>query len=178
MKDNVSVKRSGIVALGGMIAAVSVVLMLLTVYIPLLEQALPALAGVLLIAAVIETGAGWAFVIYIAVGLLSLLFAFNNGAAFYYILFFGLYTIVKSFIERIPIKPLQWVVKLLFFNMCAVAVYFVIFVWILHLPDSVFKYGYAATLAVINVVFIVYDIALSRLVVTYRTRIRKLFRKL
>jgi hypothetical protein len=177
LKDNVRVKRSNIVALGGMIAAVSVVLMLLTVYIPLLEQALPALAGVLLIAAVIETGTGWAFVIYTAVGLLSLLFAFQNGAAFYYILFFGQYTIVKSFIERIPQKPLQWVVKIILFNVCAVAVYFVVLL-VAGLPQNVFVYGYPVTIALINVMFIVYDIALSRLVVTYRTRIRKLFRRL
>jgi hypothetical protein len=176
MELNLREKRANIVALGGIIAAMSLVLMLLSRLIPFTEMALPALAGVLLISAVLEAGAGWAFVMYIAVGLLSLFFALSNGAALYYILFFGHYTIIKSFVERIPNKPLQWVVKLLIFNVCAVAVYFMMTVFV-GLPEKLFNYGMPVLLVLINAVFILYDIALSRLIVTYFHRIRKIIRR-
>jgi hypothetical protein len=169
-------KKANIVALGGMLTAMSLLLMLLTRVIPFSEQALPAIAGVLLISAVLEAGAGWAFVIYLAVALLSLFFAFQNGAALYYILFFGHYTIIKSYIERIKIKPLQWVVKILLFNVCAVASYYAM-IAVTGIPDALTKYGLPITLGLINVVFILYDIALSRLVVMYVTRIRKNFKR-
>jgi hypothetical protein len=169
-------KKSNIVALGGMIAALSLVLMMLTLFIPFSEQALPAVAGVLLITAVLEAGPGWAFVIYIAVGLLSLFFALQNGASLYYILFFGHYTIIKSYVERLPNKLLQWVVKLLIFNICAAAVYYLVAL-VTGIPVDIYKYSLPVTLVLFNIVLILYDIALSRLVVLYYYRIRKLFKK-
>lgn len=49
------------IALGGMITALSVLLMFLTGLFPMATYALPAIAGVLLISAVIEIGSGYAF---------------------------------------------------------------------------------------------------------------------
>jgi hypothetical protein len=170
----VNKKRANIVALGGMISALSLLVMLLTRIIPFTEQAMPAIAGVLLLAAVMELGPGWSFVVYIAVSLLSMLFAAQNGAAFYYLLFFGHYTILKNYIEHIHNRIFQWVVKLALFNFCAVIVYFVT-MWVSGVPESITKYGLPITMALINVVFILYDIALSRLVVTYAARLGKLF---
>ena len=171
------VKRSDIVAFGGVLTGLSLLLILLTRVIPFTEMALPAVAGALLIAAVIELGAKWSVVIYAAVGLFSLIFTFDNGAAFYYIVFFGLYSIVKNYIEHIRSKLLQWVVKIVFFNLCAAALYFIIAA-VSGLPAFVTRYGLMIALALSNAVFIVYDIALSRLIVTYITRLRsKFFRR-
>ena len=51
--------KSGKIALGGLLTALGVVLMFLTGLIPIGTYALPAIAGVLLIVAVIEIGAKW-----------------------------------------------------------------------------------------------------------------------
>ena len=164
------------VALGGMMAALSLILMLLTRVIPFSEMALPAVAGVLLIAAVLEVGAAWSFAIFAAVGLLSLFFAFQNGAAFYYVLFFGPYPIVKSYIERLKSRPVQWTVKILLFNICALLLYLAS-AKIFGVPDALIKYGWALSALVVNATFVIYDIALSRLVVLYVYRIRKRLKK-
>lgn len=156
-----------------MLAAVSLTLMLLTRAVPFSEMALPAIAGVLLIFAVMEMGAGWALVIYVAVSLLSLLVAFSNGAALYYIFFFGLYPILKSCLERIPSRPAQWILKLLLFNACAAALYFLT-VKLFGMPGAVTRYGLALVAAVVNLTFIVYDFALSRLIVLYVYKIRRM----
>lgn len=165
-------KRTFAVALGGMVAAASVILMLMTGLFPFATLALPALAGALLLASVLETGPLWAIAVYAAVGILSLLVAPDREAAVYYILLFGHYPIVKNFIERIRLRPVQWVLKIAAFNLCGVAAY-LISLKLLGVRDDLIKYGYPLAFAAANITFILYDFALTRLIVTYTVRIRK-----
>lgn len=170
-------KKSEIVAFGVVLTGLSLLLILLTRAIPFAEMALPAVAGALLIVGVMELGPKWSAVIYAAVSLFALIFTFDNGAAFYYIVFFGLYSIVKNHIEHLHSKPLQWVVKIIFFNLCAVALYFIISA-VSGLPSAFAKYGLPIIAVAANAIFIVYDIALSRLIVTYVFKLRnKIFKR-
>ncbi|MFQ9846006.1 MAG: hypothetical protein ACLRXC_03500 [[Clostridium] leptum] len=116
--------KSGKIALGGLLTALGVVLMFLTGLIPIGTYALPAIAGVLLIVAVIEIGAKWAWMIYAAVAVLSLLFAADKEAALLFVLFFGYYPVLKSFLERISNKVLSWISKFAVFNVAVVACFF------------------------------------------------------
>ena len=162
--------KSGKIALGGMLTALGVVLMFLTGLIPIGTYALPAIAGVLLIVAVIEIGAKWAWMIYAAVAVLSLLFAADKEAALLFVLFFGYYPVLKSFLERISNKVLSWISKFAVFNVAVVACFFLA-VNFLQLPkDSFTVFGiYLPWVFLIlgNAVFLIYDIALSGLVATY-----------
>ena len=115
--------KSGKIALGGLLTALGVVLMFLTGLIPIGTYALPAIAGVLLIVAVIEIGAKWAWMIYAAVAVLSLLFAADKEAALLFVLFFGYYPVLKSFLERISNKVLSWISKFAVFNVAVVYVF-------------------------------------------------------
>lgn len=162
--------KSGKIALGGLLTALGVVLMFLTGLIPIGTYALPAIAGVLLIVAVIEIGAKWAWMIYAAVAVLSLLFAADKEAALLFVLFFGYYPVLKSFLERISNKVLSWISKFAVFNVAVVACFFLA-VNFLQLPkDSFTVFGFYLPwvfLILGNAVFLIYDIALSGLVATY-----------
>ena len=162
--------KSGKIALGGLLTALGVVLMFLTGLIPIGTYALPAIAGVLLIVAVIEIGAKWAWMIYAAVAVLSLLFAADKEAALLFVLFFGYYPVLKSFLERISNKVLSWISKFAVFNVAVVACFFLA-VNFLQLPEDSFTvFGiYLPWVFLIfgNAVFLIYDIALSGLVATY-----------
>lgn len=162
--------KSGKIALGGLLTALGVVLMFLTGLIPIGTYALPAIAGVLLIVAVIEIGAKWAWMIYAAVAVLSLLFAADKEAALLFVLFFGYYPVLKSFLERISNKVLSWISKFAVFNVAVVACFFLA-VNFLQLPEDSFTvFGFYlpwAFLILGNAVFLIYDIALSGLVATY-----------
>lgn len=153
-----------------MVAAISVVFMLLTRFLPYLDITFTAIAGILLAVIVIEAGEKWAFLVYITVGLLSLLLS-TYGAAFYYILFFGPYPILKSFFERISSKILQWAIKIICFNICAAILYFVLAA-VTGLPEAIAKYGLIISGIVVNICFIIYDIALSKLIYFYANSIR------
>ena len=162
--------KSGKIALGGLLTALGVVLMFLTGLIPIGTYALPAIAGVLLIVAVIEIGAKWAWMIYAAVAVLSLLFAADKEAALLFVLFFGYYPVLKSFLERISNKVLSWISKFAVFNV-AVGACFFLAVNFLQLPEDSFTvfgiYLPWVFLILGNAVFLIYDIALSGLVATY-----------
>ena len=162
--------KSGKIALGGLLTALGVVLMFLTGLIPIGTYALPAIAGVLLIVAVIEIGAKWAWMIYAAVAVLSLLFAADKEAALLFGLFFGYYPVLKSFLERISNKVLSWISKFAVFNVAVVACFFLA-VNFLQLPEDSFTvfgiYLPWVFLILGNAVFLIYDIALSGLVATY-----------
>ena len=162
--------KSGKIALGGLLTALGVVLMFLTGLIPIGTYALPAIAGVLLIVAVIEIGAKWAWMIYAAVAVLSLLFAADKEAALLFVLFFGYYPVLKSFLERISNKVLSWISKFAVFNVAVVACFFLaVNFW--QLPEDSFTvfgiYLPWVFLILGNAVFLIYDIALSGLVATY-----------
>ena len=89
-----------------------------------------------------------------------------------FVAFFGHYPILKLFLERIRPRVLEYVLKIVCFNVCIVAAYMVI-IFLFQMPDilaemGVFgKYSVLAILGLGNVVFIVYDFATTRLVSAY-----------
>lgn len=163
-----SVKK---VALGGMIAALSIVLMMLTGLIPMAEFALPALAGVLFIVLVIEISPRWAFLVYIAVAILSLLLAPSKDSAVFFTTFLGWYPIVKSKLESIRKPVLEWVWKMLIFNF-SIGVGLAAAIFLFRLDDYMGILQSSAWVLILgwiflNGVFVIYDIALTRLITAY-----------
>ncbi len=175
-------RNSSKTALGGMIAALSVTIMLLTSVITSLQFALPAMAGALLILIVIEINKGWATCTYVTVSILSFLILPNKEAAMVYFAFFGCYPIIKPILERnIKINALCYFLKFMFFNATAIGAYAVI-IYVMGIPiEGMEKFGaYAipALLLLANIMFISYDICLTRLVTLYLNKWQRKFRKL
>lgn len=168
------------ITLGGIVAALSIVIMFLSGVIPIGTYALPALAGILLIAVVIEAGRSFAAAVFAAVVLLSFFVSPDKETALCYAIFFGYYPILKSIFESINNKALQIILKLLVFNTAALASYFIA-VNLLSVPADTFYIGKLnlplLLLAVGNIMFIVYDFALTLLISTYFKRLRKIFQK-
>lgn len=174
-------KQSSKTALGGIVSALSVVLMLMTAVIPFMSYALPLMAGALLILMVIEINKSWAFIVYVAVSLLAVFVVPDKEAAVFYVAFFGYYPIIKSTLEKHLPRVLEWVVKFFIFNAAVIAAYFFT-VKVLGIPFDDMgewgKYGVFALLAVANVTFLVYDIMLTKLVTLYLYKFRKSFKKI
>lgn len=174
-------KQTSKTALGGIVSALSVTLMLLTAVIPFMTYAIPLLAGALLILMVIEINKKWAFFVYAAVSLLSVFVVPDKEAATFYIAFFGYYPIIKSSLEKhLPIV-VEWLVKLVIFNAAVVGAYFVS-VKLLGIPfedmQELGKYGIPLVLALANFTFVMYDIMLTKLVTLYLCKFRKTFKKI
>jgi len=163
-------KTSVKVSLGGVVAALSLVLMLLTSIIPFGTYAFPAFAGILLVLLVFNLGYAYAFAVYFVTAALSFLLVTDKEAALYYAMFLGFYPILKGVIERIPSKPVQYIVKLALFNVCMIAAFY-IGISLLSIPKESFNlfgvYLPWVFLILGNIVFIIYDLCITRLVTLY-----------
>ncbi len=179
--NNKKIKSSAKTAIGGVIAALSVVLMFLTSVIPSMTYALPALAGILLIIIVIEIDKKWAFGVYAVVSILSILLIADKEAAVMYIMFFGYYPIIKAVFESRFKNTVCWVLKLITFNISMV-IAFLITTYVFNIPfDEMEEYGAIAAfglLGVGNIVFVIFDFALSNLVKLYMLKWRKHFNRI
>jgi hypothetical protein len=161
------------VALGGIVSSFCLLSMFLTGVFPLLYLVLPMIAGVLLLIVMEEVNAQWAWLTYGAVGLLSLFVTYDKEAAMIFIMFFGSYPILHRYLNRIPLRLLRLVIKLLLFNGCMIA-YFYINVYLFGLTDLIEacedfgRYGAPIMLAVLNPFFLMYDKSLDGLCALYR----------
>ena len=164
------------IALGGVITALAVVCMLVTSVIPVATYSCPILSGMLLLVIVIEINSKWAFCVYSAISILSILIVPDKEAVVYFVTLFGYYPILKQLIERRSSKIYQWILKLIVFNVAAIAAFFVT-VSLLNVPKESFSIGgvYLPLVFLIagNFIFILYDTALSGVITMYITRLRK-----
>ena len=175
-------------AIGGMAVALSVVLLIPTA-LDIFVYALPAIAGFLTLFCVIELGKSWAFGVYFATALLSLLLVPNKEAAVMYTAFFGYYAIVKALLESKMPWLVEYLLKFLVFNMSVVLAYLVL-IYLFGMPlDDVLgidgdvwwsKYALPVMLILGNVVFLAFDFALTRMAMVYlkvlQPKLHKLFR--
>ena len=174
-KDNrTNTKRLTVCA---MLAALGVALLYMGAIIEVVEISMAVLASLLCVVAVIEYGGRWPWMIYAVTAVLALVLLPNKTAAVYYAVFFGFYPILKEKLEKLP-RLLSWVLKEIVFN-AALAAVVVVSVWVLLtenntlLSQPIFIVG---ALVLAELVFVLYDIALTRLITFYIVALRKRFR--
>lgn len=156
-------KQSKNIALGGVMAALAVVIMCLGGMIPLATFICPALCLLMvkLIHGMTNVRIAWAW--YGAVALLSVLMSPDKEAAAVFVCL-GYYPIIKPKMDKWPAK---WLWKLLFFNVVILAMYGVL-IYVIGMPELAEEYQDAGlimtivTLLLGNVTFVMLDILLGR----------------
>lgn len=183
MKMSTSAKT----AMGAMVTALSVVILIPSA-MQVFVYALPAMAGMLTMFAVVEIDKKWAIGSYVATSFIGLLFVANKEAVMYYVAFFGYYPVLKAVLEsRLP-RVAEYVLKFLCFNV-SIILSGVVLVKVFGMPyeelmgidgESAFftKYALPIMLLLGNIVFILYDISLTRLLTAYIYVWQKKFHKL
>lgn len=157
-------KTSDRVALGGIVAALCIVIMFLTGVVPALYIVSPMAAGLLMVILVEEVSVSWAWLTYLAVSLLSLIVTFDKDAALMFILFFGYYPILRLSVEKIRVKPVKTLCKYLLFNVFLV-IDWILTVYLLGLPtfEDTGPVMYTVLIIAFNIIFYFYDRILSRM---------------
>jgi len=165
-------------ALSGVFAGLTLALMWVFSFVPSLEYAIPALAGMISLLMVLELNHIWAIAVYGVAAMLSCLLLPDKGTAVVYTLFFGYYPILKSLLEQYLPKWLSWFCKFAAFNAAAIGLYFLV-TKVFGLPFDNFgeafgKYALLFMLAVLNAVFFVYDLfVLTTFTMLYERRWQK-----
>lgn len=150
-------------ALVGVLAAGSLALLWITCLSPSGRLGLDAVAGLFPMAAVMAAGRTAGYMCWAAAGVLGLILLPDKGVALMYLLFFGLYPVLKSRFEGEKSLSLSWILKLGYFNLVLAIFWFVLRA--LFLPNLPVWLDQSWMIWLLgNIVFIVYDIGLSRLI--------------
>lgn len=126
------------IALSGILVAFSSAALLLENILPTGKLGFYVLSAFLLSVIIMECGLASGWVSYIAVSIISFLIVPEKIAVLPYIMFFGIYALIKSHIERLDKVIIEWILKFVFFN---VSLYFLwnVAVSVLHLiPGDLF----------------------------------------
>lgn len=165
-------------ALSAMLTALGTVFMVLGGFIEVLDLTVCALASLLVAFVYIEIGAPYYWLVWICTSLCSALLFPGSPLWMEYLLVFGIWPILKAFVERLP-RPLWLLLKLVFINAIIWALIF--------LMDAVFGTPFldadlpilkAALYVLINVAFVLYDMFITVMVRFYYDRLRKRFKTL
>lgn len=164
------------ITVSAMLCALGVILMSVGSLIEVLDLSTAVLASMLCVYAVIEIGKGYPWMIWLVTSILSLILLPIKTPAIFYALFAGFYPILKEKLEKLS-RPISWLLKLVVFHLCLGLIFLILK---LFLPSALegtdVWWMLAAIYGMALVCFVVYDIALTRLITFYLFRLRKHFR--
>ena len=175
-------RESSKAALGGIISALAVVVMLITYFSPLLVYTAPPFAGILLIVIVNEIGYRWAFGTYVAISLLSVFLIADKESAVYFTMFFGYYPVLKLLMDgKLKSRLLRTILKLLLFN-ASIAASVALCIFVFHIPyDDLTEKGFVLPiifLVMLNMLLYVYDRLVTGLQLLYQNKIGKRIKRI
>lgn len=152
-------KQTRVIALCGVTAALSVVMMLLGNVLGLGMYLAPMLVGLCLSAVGRELGTKYQLLLWVAIGLLSFILISNPEQNLMFAGLFGWYPILRPALQKWKLIP-RVVVKFLIFNVIVVALEALLI--LVLVPESLDTGLTILLLALGNVTFFVYDLAIPR----------------
>lgn len=160
-----------------MLTALGVIFLGIGALLEVLDISMAVIASLCVIIAVIEYGKGAPWMVYAAISILSFLLVPNKLPSIFFALFFGFYPILKGILEARP-KVICWLLKEIIFNVSLaviIAIYIAFFFQNVSIPIPL---HWLVVIAVVlcELVFILYDIALTRINSFYVIRLRKKFK--
>lgn len=151
------------ITLGGILVALTVVTLYLTLLIPTNTIAILTISSLYIPICLVRSNTRTALFVYIASTIISF-FLIPINYSLMYGLFFGIYGLVKHYIERLNKMPIEICIKLVFFNAMLIIGLLALKLFGISL-DMKFSIGVLFVLA--QPVFLVYDYALSSLITMY-----------
>lgn len=158
------------IALNGILGALAVICLLLATVLPTNRLSLYALSSFFVAVSILESGirAGWIF--YVATGLLALIVVPDKLGIVPYALFFGLYGVVKYYIEKLDNIAVEYLLKFVYFNICmgvAVLTLSRLFGYELSV-----KLPWWLLVIVLEIIFFIYDFVYTLFINYYREKLR------
>ncbi len=157
-------RKTRVIAENGLLAALSVIILLLGSIIEALDMSSAAIAGFAVLAVRVRWGRNSAVALYCVTSVLSMVMLPNKIPALLYVFYGGLYPILKAEIEKLGKPFLEWVLKI-----GSVLVFFSLGLWIamsLLGIEAGFTVGWVLY-AVLVPVSVCADLALSALIKQY-----------
>lgn len=169
-------KETRYLTTAALLAALSVVLLAVGAFFEVLDVSMAAIASLGVVFAVIELRGKYPYLVYAVTAVLSFLLPSKTPALFY-ALFMGYYPLLKLLFEKHFSRPVAWLFKILSFLLATVLIIFLALklFTVLLLPMGEAPFIYAVAALVLVAVFVLYDVALTRLITFYLWRLKKHF---
>ncbi|MGH4137221.1 hypothetical protein [Clostridium sp.] len=165
--------KSNNIAKGGIFAALSLILLYLSSVFPTNRLFILVIASCIIPLSILLTGIKNTVIVYGAVSMLSLFIIPSKLIAISYILIFGSYGFVKYFIEKLRNIPIEFVLKLLYFNMSSAIIIFIYKLLLLKIPNV----NIYLLIFFMEFSFLVYDYTLTIFIVYANNNLLKKFDK-
>lgn len=173
------------IALGGILVALTTIVLYATSILPISTLAILTIASALIPVCIIRSNIQTSIFVYISSSLIAF-FLVPINISFLYFVFFGVYGIIKYFIERIRKEKLEIVLKVVFFNIAFIIGFIIMqnvlginIIAGLEVLMSRFFDTSARTIAsiilwiVAQPIFLIYDYAMTMIITFYMERIHK-----
>lgn len=173
------------IALGGILVALTTIVLYATSILPISTLAILTIASALIPVCIIRSNIQTSIFVYISSSLIAF-FLVPINISFLYFVFFGIYGIIKYFIERIRKEKLEIVLKLIFFNIAFIIGFIIMqnvlginIIAGLEVLMSRFFDTSGRTIAsiilwiVAQPIFLIYDYAMTMIITFYMERIHK-----
>lgn len=162
-------------ALASVICTLCVIILFLGSVITVLDLSCAAVSAIAVTLVVIEAGGIYPWFVWLGASILGLLLCPDKFGSTTFLVFCGYYPMLKQYIERIKSRIIQWTLKLMLFN-AALTVIISAALFILGLPETEITYS-IGVYGLCNLTFVIFDIALTRLISMYQFRFRDRFFK-
>jgi hypothetical protein len=157
---------------GGIYSALSVIILYISSIAPTSKLSLLTIASAIIPFSLLTTNVKTSILVYIATSILSAMLGLRS-MAIAYALFFGLYSIVKYYIEKIRKAYLEIILKLTFFNISFLIIYYF---GKLILSDVIsINLPLYYLIPILEISFIIYDYVLTNIISYINRRFVKQF---
>lgn len=177
--------KSRDIAIGGILVALTIIVLYATSILPISTLAILTIASTIIPICIIRSNVQTSIFVYISSSLIAFFLVPINISLLYFI-FFGVYGIVKYFIERIRKENLEIILKLVFFNIVFVIGFIImqnilgvnIIAGLEELISKFFNnsariYSLIILWIIAQPVFMIYDYAMTMIITFYMERIHK-----
>lgn len=161
--------KSKHIAESGILVAATIVILYTASILPISTLSVLTLASCLIPISIIRTSVKNAILVYLSSSLLSF-FILPIKMSIYYILFFGIYGVMKYFIERLNKLTLEIILKIMCFNTLLGFIYFIVTNF---LGNFSIKFPIYLLWLIAQIVFLIYDYALTMIISIYLQKLHK-----
>lgn len=166
----ISMNKTKKITLAAILSALGVIVLMLGSIFTMLDLTMVAVASLLVVMAVIELGGFYPYLIWLVTGVLACLLLPDKFSAILYVIFGGIYPILKAMFERFHFIA-AWILKLSYFN-TMLTLLILLCSYIFKMPDTELSFNWIVYL-LCNGVFVLYDIAASEMIILYMIKLRK-----
>jgi hypothetical protein len=161
--------KSKYIAESGILVALILVILYATNILPISTLSILTVSSCIIPISIIRNSLRSTILVYIASSIISF-FLVPINIALYFTLFFGIYGIIKYFIEKLRNIFLELLLKLIALNILLIIIYFVM---INFLGNFVISFSLYLVWIISQIAFLVYDYSLTLIISFYLNRIHK-----